>query len=269
MSYAIDLSERQSIRTLEQAARHGVELRLFPRHDPDHPPILCHLEPDDQPRTFGLPRRFLIAVINPAPDPAETPVPLPPPPDAQACLALAGTYCDADFHLGGHRYLFSTDVANVDIDAEQDRIALWLARPAVIQVAQRRAYRRIRLAQSSQVNLKWAEDDHGMSSGIGWLCNISKAGLACRTEPPIADRLCIGEPLQVEFSFSPDTSERFQFDAVLCSKTPAGTQGKIILGIQFVVGPGHESSARAAEALQRRLTDWYARIPSFQEGSET
>ena len=269
MSYAIDLSERQSVRTLEQASRHGVELQIFPRSNPDHPPILCHLVTDDQPRPFGLPRRFLIAVVNYAPDSDETPVPLPPSPDREFCAELSGTYCDVTFNMGGHRYLFSTDVANVEIDAEQDRIAFWLTRPAVIQVAQRRAYRRIRLAQSSQVNLKWAEDDHGMSSGIGWLCNISKAGIACRTEPPVADRLCIGEPLQVEFAFSPETSERFQLDGVLCSKTPAGTHGKIILGIQFLIGPGHESSARAAANLQRHLTDWYARIPSFQEGTET
>ncbi|NLX14566.1 MAG: hypothetical protein GXY44_13065 [Phycisphaerales bacterium] len=269
MSYAIDLSERQSVRTLEQAARHGVEVRLHPRSQQGYPPILCHLITDDQSKTFGLPRSFLVVVVTQASDQTEMPEAPEPLWDREDYLSLAGTYCDAEFQLSGHHYLFSTDVANVEIDAEQERVVFWLTRPAIIQVAQRRAYRRIRLAQSSQVNLKWAEDDHGMSSGIGWLCNISKAGLACRTEPPIADRLCIGEPLQVEFAFSPETPERFQFDAVLCSKTPAGTQGKIILGIQFLFGPGHESSARSAEALKRHLADWYARIPSYREGSET
>jgi hypothetical protein len=88
---------------------------------------------------------------------------------------------------------------------------------------------------------------------VGWLCNISPDGLACRAGTRIADQLGIGEQVHVEFTLAPGDRERFSLTAALCNKTPAGTKNTMILGMQFLHGPGHESSGQTVEKLRQRL----------------
>jgi hypothetical protein len=278
--FAIDLSNRQSARTLEQAIRHETDILLQPRHRPDNPPIHGQLFDCPTLQDKQKDSRFITVAIchnaevtegseaNPASE-AE---------DAERHLEqqgraynwdyreLLGVYCDASLLLGEHRYFFSTDVVGVETDAQPDgNTFLTLSRPEQIQVAQRRRYRRINLAHSTQVSLQWKGEQDEANYGIGWLCNISQDGLACRTESPTADRLCIGEPLHVEFNLGGGEEMHYTIKAMLCSKTPAGSQGKIILGMQFLANEENDASYRSIQALKVQLAQWYTKQPGNQK----
>ena len=160
---------------------------------------------------------------------------------------LLGTYCDITLHLGETRYLFSTDVLGVEM--HNDAVQIQIARPTQIQVAQRRRFWRFGLAQSSQVQMTWSNPD----GGVGWLCNVSPDGLACRGNTRVADQLGIGEQLRVEFSLAPGDPEHFALQAVLCNKTPAGTKNTMILGMQFLKPEEHDENRVITEKLKQRL----------------
>lgn len=264
MSYAIDLNERQSTRTLEQAIRHQAAITLEPRIWSSEEVLPGHLVTSTPVvplgrRTYAAP--LVVAIAPESPEPAPDQPPAPPKIDREAmdrCQTLIGTYCDAVLELGQNRYLFSTDVVCVELGSKlangvYGEIHILLARPETIQVAQRRRFRRIQLPQSSQIEIRWTNDDGSSGGGVGWLYNIGQDGIACRTDTLLADRLWIGQEVSLDFSLRPGEPEHYRVDAVLCSKTPAGSADRTILGLQFAVGPGHESSDPVRESLQRRL----------------
>ncbi len=276
--FAIDLSPRQSARTIEQAIRHQTEVHLQPRHRPEAPPINGRL--DDRPM-HGQTKdhRFITIVVHhdehsqnqadgkhsdnqPNGRNFETSPNEQDLPNNCDYRDLLGVYCDVSLLMGEHRYFFNVDVVGVETDAQPPSDTyLTLACPEQIQVAQRRRYRRINLAHSTQVSLQWTGEEKKTIRGIGWLCNISQDGLACRTEATNADQLCIGEPLYVEFNLGGGEDSHYSMDALLCSKTPAGSQGKIILGIQFLADSSNEKSSKSVEALKKHLAAWYAKQP--------
>ncbi len=260
MAFAIDLSERQSARTLEQAIRHQaatiLETRLWPAADP----IVCHLERALGPEHKALTGAAgLVLVCEPGGDATgEDATPSAEDPDrvADRYRQLVGTYCDLIIRLGEHLYLAATDVLKVEKpSAVHPEVRIHVSRPETLQVAQRRVYRRIQLGSSSKVRMSWTRDDEQPGEGIGWLCNVSAGGISCRVDAQLVDRLFIGEPLRVEFRLSPTDPETFALDAVICNKTPAGSEGKMLIGMQFVTGTGHEASELAAESLRRRLLE--------------
>jgi len=261
MAFAIDLNKRQSARTLEQAIRHRAEVILEARIWPDAEPIVCRLE---EPPGLGQPKtaasKTLMLSCSPGagnphatePNDSQSPEEL-----ARRYAELVGSYCDLFIRLGDHVYLCSGDVTRVEKPSAGHRdIRLHLSRPATIQVAQRRRFRRIATAKSSKVRLSWAQDDRSTHEGIAWLCNVSANGIACRADTNVVDRLWIGERVRVEFTLTPTDLKRLVLDAVVCNKTPAGTAEKMIIGMQFLTGPEYEASTRAAESLRRRLRDW-------------
>ncbi len=275
MTYALDLSPRQTTRTLEQAVRHQAVVLLAPRVRPDDEPIACRLESIQASRGARSCRAYLTVVSSGDGWPASgengpsCPGPAPASASIEACADLVGTYCDVIVQLGENRYLFCSDVVGVTVSPEPaDEVRIRLARPQTIQVTQRRRSWRIRPARSSQVELRWTTGDPSAGTGIGWLCNVSGDGLACRVDARVADRLGIGEQVEVDFTLPPDDPDRFTLDAVLCSKTPAGTRGTMILGLQFLTGPGHESSADAAEVLRRRLLAGYTTSLDLSKGAD-
>lgn len=262
MSYAIDLSQRQSARTLEQAVRHNALISLRPRCREDTPALICRLEQPENHLEGTATRRYLIALL--ANDPEQRIEYL-----IDDYRELVGCYCDTNMTLGEHRYMFSTDVVELlPAPPQPGGVVFKLTLPPVIQVAQRRRFRRIKLAQSTQVALKWTDDNQAAGGGVGWLCNLSQDGMACRTEAHTADRLCIGQELIVEFGLSPESSQRFLMDAMLCSKTPAGNQGKIILGMHFLADKNHYETCRQSEKLRQALAQWYAQAPSQSKGAD-
>ncbi|NLX22716.1 MAG: PilZ domain-containing protein [Phycisphaerae bacterium] len=258
MAFSIDLSERQSARTLEQAIRHQAVTIIEPRLWPDAEPIVCHLERalNADEKALAAPPALLL-VWDPGVADPDVVVSLETlESTAERYRQLVGTYCDLVIRLGEHVYLADTDVVKVEKpSAMHTEIRIHVSRPDRLQVAQRRIYRRIQLGNSSKVRMTWTREDEQPGEGIGWLCNVSAGGLACRVDAHLVDRLLIGESLHVEFRLSPTDPETFALDAVICNKTPAGNEGKMLIGMQFITGTGHEASAMAAESLRRRLLD--------------
>ncbi|HOW72181.1 MAG TPA: PilZ domain-containing protein [Phycisphaerae bacterium] len=258
MPYAIDLNSRQSVRTLEQAIRHGAEVLIEPRIWPDGEPIPCRMQP---PSVAGSRAALACRIMAAADAPSASR-------EAQAVLAneaaftamlaridaLVGTYCDLAIRLGDHLYLCSCDVLRIEKPAAADHHPMiHLTRPETIQVTQRRRFHRISLADSTKIRLHWIRSDDTADEGTGWICNISADGLACRVDAHVADRLWIGEQIQVNFALSPTDTQRFMLEATICSKTPTGTEGKVMIGVQFLTGPSHQYSTQAVESLRRRL----------------
>jgi len=274
MPYAIDLSSRQSARTLEQAVRHHAQVVVSPRILPKNTSITCQLEAIDSTKIANSIRRCLV-LIPEVEEQNES--------DSEKVdfsesesenvknedyFSLIGTYCDVVIELGENRYLFSADVVGVQLPTSphgKTRIAL--SYPDTIQIAQRRRYRRFQPARSTQVELRWINQEKIQNSGIGWLCNVSENGLSCRTELRVADQLGIGERVKIEFALSMG-DEQFTLDAVLCSKSPAGTRGKMLLGLQFVYDPENETLRNSQQSLRRHLLARFAALAKTPEGAD-
>lgn len=270
MAYALELSDRQSTRTLEQAVRHRAPLFVCPRVRPDEEILHGRLVGIETPAGWRSHRTCLVAMIervesaasqDRAGDAVHAVV------TQDDCADLIGTYCDVAIVLGDHRYLFSADVVTVQDGTEEEAAArLYIAKPDTIQVAQRRRFWRFRPAQSSRVELTWRSPDGTTTEGIGWLCNVSADGLACRVDARVSDQIGIGEEIKVDFALTPGDPERFALDAVICNKTPAGTAGTIILGMQFLTGPGHDGTHHAADNLRRQLLARYSPVVDTSGG---
>jgi hypothetical protein len=268
MAYAIDLSARQSSRTLEQAVRHHAEIMVYPRVLEGDDPIVSRLVSIETPIGWQSRRPCLVLEVFTGMPVQRSESGMPDNGDSDALETLIGTYCDVSLQLGENRYLFCGDVVAVQGPASPGaRPRVYLARPETLQVAQRRRSWRFRPAQSSRVELTWINAEKSKTEGIGWLCNVSAEGLACRTEANVAEQLGIGEQVSVAFALTPGDPERFVLDAVLCNKTPAGTEGTMLLGLQFLVGQGHQASAAATEALRRKLLARYAPVVDTPGGT--
>lgn len=285
MPYAIELSPRQSARTLEQAVRHQVIVSMTPRIWSDEEVIPCRLDRIETPKTGLTNRAYLVLVVTgdtqgdwspsggenqPGFGPNDPRATGPNLPAGRQYADLLGTYCDVVMPLGEHRYMFCSNVVAVSQEPPgSGAVHICLERPETIQVGQRRRFWRFRPAMSSQVELRWVDaGDQSPAHGIGWLCNVSANGMACRVDNHVADRLGIGERIRLVFALSPGDPERFKLEAVLCSKTPAGTPGTIILGLQFITGAEHPASAEAAKQLGRLLLTKYARPIDLSKGAD-
>jgi hypothetical protein len=269
MAYAIDLSPRQTTRTLEQAVRHQAETIIQPRIWADDQALNCRLINIETPKGWRSRRQCL--VLEPVDETSEeTQESLQQiHPDEAQINSLIGTYCDISLQLGENRYLFCADViAVLAAHEESTSNRLFLSRPEQIQVAQRRRFWRFRPAQSSRVDLSWTNSDETTGEGIGWLCNVSADGLACRVGSKEADLLGIGEEIKLSFCLAPGDQKRFAIDAVLCSKMPAGTEGAMILGLQFLTNEDHPTSACHAKQLGQQLLARYTPVLDASEGAD-
>ena len=73
MAYAIDLSPRQTTRTLEQAVRYRADILLVPRVQRDEEPIVCSLECVGKPEAGRASRAYLVIIPTVETEPAGTP----------------------------------------------------------------------------------------------------------------------------------------------------------------------------------------------------
>lgn len=249
MAYAIDLSPRQTSRTLEQAVRHHTRVTLRPLAREDDVLIICRFETIQPSKAAKRPSLVLV------PQPSENNETLnPQEPQIGDFLDLVGTYCDVTVHLGENRFLFSSDIVNVtNCASSEERVEIYVSLPDTVQVAQRRRFWRFKPAHSAQIRFEWTDHEGQPTNGAGWLCNVSGDGLACRTSTQTADQIGIGEKITVNFALGEGRPDFYRLDAVLCNKTPAGSKNTIILGMQFMMGQDHPSSHEAAGRLRRHL----------------
>ena len=207
MSYAIELNKRQSNRIIEQALRRQAEIMLETRTAAEDEPLVGEIE-QDQACTLALSLQRDPGVL---------------------LDNLIGVYTDGHLSMGESRYLFSTHIIDVTPNGRFGRLIV--ARPETVLVVQRRRFWRAQLAESSQVRVSYDTPD-GPEAVLGSLCNISPGGLAMKLDQHQAEGLLIGETVQAHFVL-PELDRTFNFEAIVCSKTPAGSPEAIILGVQF------------------------------------
>lgn len=268
MVYALDLSPRQTARTLEQAIRHRALVFIEPRTWTGGEVVAGRLEPSE-----GRSGPGGVLIILPGEPPLASeiehgrlPAPLTPELIERTRL-LVGTYADVSIQLGENRYLFSSDVVRVETVPGVLGARMEMSRPKTVQVAQRRRSWRFRPARSSQIDLRWGQ---GQAPGYAaaWLCNISADGMACRCHGRVGEQLWIGDELTAEFTLTPEDPRRYVMDAVLCSKTPAGSPDKLILGLEFLTGSGHDATRKVAEMLREQLLTTFHSSTNASKGAD-
>lgn len=230
MRYGIDLNARQAGRVFEQAIRTQATILLEPSVWGYFDGLKGFIGSGDE-------RTLMVEITESPPQPLE---------------GVRGLYCDVEMVVGGHRYMFCSDI--VEVVAVGGRESLVLSRPETLQVAQRRQFWRTALAEPSLVSLvvPGREDEPYVAS----LYNISQDGMACRADGSAADGVMIGDEVRTVFDL-PRCSQRFDLRAVVCNKTPSADPEKMILGLQFVREPGDRPAQESLSALGRFLTEYH------------
>jgi hypothetical protein len=222
-SVVVEIAPDSTVRVIEQAVRKNHPLKLE---------FSNHRDLDDLAGRFTEARRdALIVTVE----------------DIRPDAAWRSACCEGSFSLGGVEYLFSSSVLDF---SEPDRGAkIEIVRPETLHTWQRRRFMRATVADSSYVTL-CAPGDFRQPLFEGKMLNVSEDGLACRVERASVDRYAIGERLGAQFALGA-TARPHRLNAVIKSKTPGGTEGTIILGIQFDTSAGaDEERAGLAEALR-------------------
>ncbi len=204
-SVVIDLGVGPSARLLERAVRGHVPVRLEVKSQDDAPALSVRMAQQ-------LDDALLVQIDQPA--------------DA---LPLESTYCDASFALDGQEYMFTTVVQEVIAGAQPP--TLRIARPKVVHAWQRRRFLRAAFADSAAIYLG-KHNSFDVPEAEGRILNVSQDGVACRVHARYADHRAVGEAVSVQFTIGA-LPEVLQLNAVIRSKTPGGTPGAIILGLQF------------------------------------
>jgi c-di-GMP-binding flagellar brake protein YcgR len=218
----IDLDERESQTVVEAAAQGRAAIEIRPKSTVEREPIGGRLL---ESRADSL---FLSV--------AEW---------SEAALPRS-IYCDVGLLLNGQQYLFSTSVLDV-LDSMEGR-RLEVTRPRVLQVLQRRRFVRADLAESAAVRVGPADAGRApLCKGV--LLNISCDGLACRMDCGDAKRFALNDVVRLSFSLRGGT-EHFHGIAAVKNLTEGGTEGTVILGLQFDKSPAWaEQAARLRESL--------------------
>ena len=226
---AFAMDQRQAARTVELAVRSSAVVTLTPRADEGLQLSGC-IERDTG-------ESLWISI-----DPSER----------TAQNSLQSACCDGVLELGDARYLFDTHI--LASCGDKECVSMEIARPRNLRVVQRRRFWRANLRGSSSVRL-FRHEPNGDAGHSPWSCdvdlmNVSVDGLACRAARRKADEIRVGEVVLVDLSLSGD-GDRFSIDAVVKSKIPAGTEGRMVVGLQFKYPPGDALAGRLQSALER------------------
>ena len=224
--FAYELEARQAQRILEQALRAGARVTLTPGTENPTPlqGVLVSATAESLWIEVRQPRIELDA-------------------------GLQSVCCEGVFELGDTRYLLASNVLAVVSDGEDRRLEI--VRPEGLQVLQRRRFWRAQVQDSSPVLVsRPAADGQAPWSCLASMLNVSVDGLACLAERSEADATAVGEQLRLVVRVCP-AEEPFVVDAVLKSKTAAGTEGQIVLGFQFDLTREPDQRQRLHAALER------------------
>jgi len=224
-SYAFDLTNRQSSRVLEQAARARSQV---------------YLEPADAAEGVTLSGWLIeatseVLVIHLAPEHSSDRKP------------ICGQYYQAIISVHQNRYLASTSI--VELEARQEGPVLIVSRPSTVQVLQRRKYERMRLGQSVPICLAWKDPDGGMHStpAMGQIQDIHLEGMGMKLPLEVEPHLFIGEIVHVRFSLNARQPD-FDVAATICHKHIDAKRAQVIVGLQFEL----DASSQARQ-FQKRL----------------
>ncbi len=238
MLAAIDLTQRQAARVVEQALCTRAQVEVEPRlgegalrgHFLGRQDGLLRVELHDHGQDWPL-------------------------------TSLVGAFCDVVTVLSGQMYRFSTCILNV---VETQPQAVLLAPPDTVQVSNRRRYDRKSFPEPAVIQV-WPAD--GGDPLVGMLNEIGMAGLGCCLGRPQGDdRLLIEDSVRVRFQL-PGVGETFELQAVVCNKSSTHDSQNIGIGLEF----SPPLFGNDLDATQTRLRDALAREfsgPARSEGDE-
>ena len=162
-------------------------------------------------------------------------------------VGLESVCCECVVDLDRDRYLFETNILAAVEDDEGRRLEV--ARPDGLQVLQRRRFWRTPVCDPAEVRLVRTDSDGNQPwSGTAALLNVSPAGLACLAPRDDTDATAIGDLLTVAFEL-PGAGEPFALEGILRSKTPASSESRIVLGLEFCLQGNGEQFHRLRTAL--------------------
>jgi Tfp pilus assembly protein PilZ len=165
-------------------------------------------------------------------------------PAGLADATLPSVYCDVAFRLDGEEFHFTTVILATVV--QDDHLRLELSYPPRVMTWQRRRFVRAAVADSAAVIVRGT----GGAPGEGRILNVSRDGLAFRIPTDRVAERAVGEPLELSFTLSADAGE-FHLAGTVISKTPGGTPGTVIVGVQFIDDPATQATRdRLASALK-------------------
>ncbi len=164
--------------------------------------------------------------------------------------SVQGAHFDAVLRMDGQEYFFGADILN--IKEQPEGFLVQLNRPTVLQTWQRRKFIRAKVADSTTIGIS-AAGDFERTKFDGAMLNVSEDGLACRVEKTAADYYAVDEVVGLKFKMQ-DCEKAITCNAKIKAKTPGGTPGTIILGMQFELS-SMSSNERAdlSSALQMNV----------------
>lgn len=224
--YAIELNPRQSRRLVERAARAGAQVAVLPQTSVNDRPL--------DTRIVGHTPNTLILT--------------PDDPIVGEPALLVSAYCDATMWIDAARFLFATHI--IDALEHGPGVQIEIARPARLNVVQRRRYQRRSLQSNSAVSIQ-PTDRAGEPSVQATLLNVSTGGLACRIDRESSELFSRERPVRLQFSIA-NSEETFQVPARVRGKVPAADERQMILSFEFVPGAEQERD-RLSDALYCNL----------------
>ena len=205
--FLYELDDRQAVRIFEQAVRERVVINLVPR--------TCESRNLCGPIVSATPESVWIELDDESISPDGP---------------LQSVCCDGEVSVTDSLYIFATNV--LSMTQENGRCRLEIVRPDELSVVQRRRFGRKGFQETTSVELIAASDAAAGGTCGASLLNLSANGMACRADRAHADLFAVGQSLNLEFRISPDP-EPYVLGAVLRTKTPAGSEGCVVMGLQF------------------------------------
>lgn len=209
MLSALDLTDRQASRLLEQAIRCRAKLHIEPQNRVDGHTL----------RGVLVAREANVLTIELMPC-----VSGPPP------ISLVGVFCELRSQMAGELFLFTTCVLDVVEGSGPTRLLVTV--PELIQVANRRRFERTNTTIASHVRLITSG---AVAPAAGLMANISPTGLAL-TLPMDGgdDPVLLGDDVRVQFELA-GFDETFELPAVVCNKHTSSDRQRRLIGLEFAV----------------------------------
>jgi c-di-GMP-binding flagellar brake protein YcgR len=215
MITALDLTQRQSGRLLEQAIRAQAPVDIEPRNFPD----------GEHFAGFIAARSGSVLTLQ-----------LGPGAPRHFALPLVGAFCEVRAPLGGQVFLFTTCV--LDVVEAGTHTQLLTSMPEIVQVANRRRHERTSASVACAVVVSSPTGSHM----AGVMENISPTGMACSFADAVMADLWVGDDVQVAFELA-GFDETYELSAIICNKTHQREKRTYLVGLEFkVIAPADRES---------------------------
>jgi len=228
MEIALEMTQRQSRRVIEQAVRGRVSVVIEPRVGTQGATIHGTVD--------GREGNLLSVRIEQA---SESDPP----------SVLIGTFSEVRLAVAGQHYLFTTCV--LDVSDATTPIYVLLAVPNTIQVANRRRFERYSVPTAAQVRMRRAGAQG--PEFVALLADVSADGMSCSLSAPKEDdALLVGEPLDVVFEL-PGYDEHFDLPGTVCNRALTPDKQLLTLGLEFTGSASDPTQRRSIERLQAAM----------------